>query len=78
MTATVFMGAPRDDERRWQFSGDVWPSCHSWRILVKRSFSAMFIVILLAALSLFAVVVTATVLPRDGYRRVPTDWTKLP
>jgi len=38
----------------------------------------MFIVILLAALSLFAVVVTATVLPRDGYRRVPTDWTKLP
>jgi hypothetical protein len=38
----------------------------------------MFIVIVLAALSLFAVVATATVLPKDGYRRTPTDWTKLP
>jgi hypothetical protein len=38
----------------------------------------MFMVILLAALSLFAVVASATALPKDGYRRVPTDRTRLP
>ena len=38
----------------------------------------MFIAILIAALSVLAVVRTAVALQRDGYRQVPTDRTRLP
>ncbi|AZS38525.1 hypothetical protein CVS47_03183 [Microbacterium lemovicicum] len=38
----------------------------------------MFIVILIAALSVVAVIQTAVALRRDGYHQVPTDRTRLP
>jgi len=62
----------------WQFSCDVCPSCHSWQYKHKRSVSAMFMVILLAALSAVALSSTIAALRTDGYRRIPTDRTRLP
>ena len=38
----------------------------------------MFMVILLAALSILAIASTIVALYRDGYRRVPTEWSRLP
>jgi len=38
----------------------------------------MLMVILLAALSVVAFASTIVALPRDGYRRTPTDRTRLP
>ncbi|WP_243075788.1 hypothetical protein [Microbacterium sp. SS28] len=38
----------------------------------------MFMVILLAALSIFAIAATVAALRTDGYRRTPTDWSRLP
>ena len=43
----------------------------------KRSVSAMFMVILLAALSTVAIASTIAALRNDGYRRTPTDWSRL-
>jgi hypothetical protein len=37
----------------------------------------MFMVILLAALSAVAIGSTVAALRNDGYRRLPTDWSKL-
>ena len=44
----------------------------------KRSVSAMFLVIILAALAATAVAATLSVLSKDGYRQVPLDRTRLP
>ena len=38
----------------------------------------MFMVILLAALSILAIASTIAALAKDGYRRVPTDWSRIP
>ena len=38
----------------------------------------MLMVILLAALSILAIASTIVALYKDGYRRVPTDWSRLP
>lgn len=38
----------------------------------------MFIMIVLTALSVVAIASTISSLRNDGYRRVPTDWTRLP
>ena len=38
----------------------------------------MFLVILLAALSILAIASTIAALHKDGYRRVPTDWSRIP
>jgi len=38
----------------------------------------MFMVILLAALSILAIASTIAALHRDGYRRIPTDWSRIP
>lgn len=40
--------------------------------------TAMFIVIVLAALAALAVASTFIALPKDGYRQIPTDPTRLP
>jgi hypothetical protein len=61
----------------WQFSCGSWPFCHSWQFFRKRSVSAMFIVILLAALSAVALGSTIAALRSDGYRRTPIDPTRL-
>lgn len=44
----------------------------------KRSVSAMFIAIVIASLALAAFASTIAALPKDGYRRIPTDRTRLP
>jgi len=38
----------------------------------------MFMVILLTALSAVAIASTIAALHNDGYRRTPTDWSRLP
>ncbi len=38
----------------------------------------MFLIIVLSALSAVAIVSTIVALRTDGYRRVPTYWTRLP
>lgn len=38
----------------------------------------MFIVIVLGALALWGLVATVVELRRDGYRAVPTDWSRVP
>ena len=38
----------------------------------------MILVILLAALSILAIASTTVALYKDGYRRVPTDWSRIP
>ncbi len=43
----------------------------------KRSVSAMFMVILLAVLSTVAIASTIATVRNDGYRRTPTDWSRL-
>ncbi|HWU28542.1 MAG TPA: hypothetical protein VN041_05545 [Microbacterium sp.] len=37
----------------------------------------MFIVVILSALALWAVIATIVELRRDGFRRTPTDWTRV-
>lgn len=37
----------------------------------------MFIAIILAALAVWAIVAAAVAVRRDGYRRVPTDWSRV-
>ena len=49
------------------------PSCHSWRDPVKRSVSAMLILILFSALAAFALVSSVASLHNDGYRPLPFD-----
>jgi multisubunit Na+/H+ antiporter MnhG subunit len=43
-----------------------------------RSVSAMFLLILSAALALAGAIGTVRALLSDGYRRIPTDPTRLP
>lgn len=38
----------------------------------------MFIVILIAALAAYALVASLVALPKDGFRRIPTDPARLP
>lgn len=38
----------------------------------------MFTLVIAIALSVAGVAATVFALPRDGYRRTPTDWTRLP
>ncbi|NII69229.1 hypothetical protein FHS08_001071 [Microbacterium ulmi] len=38
----------------------------------------MIIVIVISALSVVAIASTISALRNDGYRRTPTDWTRLP
>ena len=38
----------------------------------------MFIVIIIAALALWSLTATVVELRRDGYRRTPTDWSRVP
>ena len=57
----------------WQFSCDVCPSCHSWQDHVKRSVSAMLMMIVLAALAATAIGASVVALTNDGYHRVPTE-----
>jgi len=38
----------------------------------------MFIAITIAIVSILAIAATILELPRDGHRRVPTDWRRLP
>jgi hypothetical protein len=38
----------------------------------------MFIVIVISALAVAGFASTITALRTDGYRRTPTDWTRLP
>ncbi|MFH8251084.1 hypothetical protein ACH3VR_12010 [Microbacterium sp. B2969] len=38
----------------------------------------MFMVILLAALAILAIASTIAALRTDGYRRIPTDWSRVP
>ena len=38
----------------------------------------MFIAIIIATASALAILGTLRELPRDGYRRMPTDWRRLP
>lgn len=63
--------------RGWQFSYGRSLSGHSWRNKSERSVSAMFILIALLALGVWALVATVIELRRDGYRRVPTDWSRV-
>jgi len=63
---------------RWQYSNDRCPSCHYWQDQVKRSVSAMLMMIALAALSAYAIGASIVSLRNDGYRRMPTDRTRLP
>ena len=37
----------------------------------------MFIIIVLSALTLWAVIATIVELRRDGFRRTPTDWNRV-
>lgn len=37
----------------------------------------MFIVVVLSVLALWAVIATIVELRRDGFRRTPTDWTRV-
>ena len=62
----------------WQFSCDACLSCHSWPESVKRSVSAMLMIIALAALSAYAIGASIVALTNDGLRRVPTDRSRLP
>lgn len=61
----------------WQFSYVQSLFCHSWQINSDRSVSAMFLIIALIALAVWALVSTVIELRRDGYRRVPTDWSRV-
>ncbi|MBB6390450.1 hypothetical protein HD594_000763 [Microbacterium thalassium] len=38
----------------------------------------MITLVIATALAVAGVAATAFALPRDGYRRTPTDWTRLP
>jgi hypothetical protein len=38
----------------------------------------MITLLALAALAVVAVTATLVALPKDGYRRIPTDWSRLP
>ena len=62
----------------WQFSYDVCPFCHSWRNHVKRSVSAMLMIIVLSALAAYALGASIVALTNDGFHRVRTDYTRLP
>jgi hypothetical protein len=62
----------------WQNLRDLCPSCHSWRFIAKRSFTAMILLILIGLVSLAAIVGTIVTVVRDGYGRVRTDRTRLP
>lgn len=67
--------------RVWQYSIVQRHFCHSWRKHAARSFSAMILLILLAvlvALAVAGVVGTMRALRNDGYRRIPTDWSRVP
>lgn len=61
----------------WQISYVQSLFGHSWQIKGERSVSAMIILIALLALGLWALVATIVELRRDGYRRVPTDWSRV-
>lgn len=61
----------------WQFSYVQSLFCHSWRFGIERSVSAMILLIALLALAAWATIATFVELRRDGYRRTPTDWTRL-
>ncbi len=63
---------------RWQDSYGTRLSCHSWHYLDRRSFSAMILFLVVAALSTLGVTATIVVVLRDGYRRVPVDRSRLP
>ncbi len=72
------MFAPHCTGRAWQDSYDTRLSCHSWHDQIYRSFSAMILLILFAALSVVGIAATAVAVLRDGYRAVPTDRSRLP
>lgn len=38
----------------------------------------MFTLVVTIALAVAGIAATAYALPRDGHRRTPTDWTRLP
>jgi hypothetical protein len=61
----------------WQNSIEQCPFCHSWLVYIDRSVSAMIIVIVLGALAIWGIVATVVELRRDGYRPVPTDWSRV-
>lgn len=64
--------------RTWQKKYYRWPFCQSWQNICKRSFLAMILVFALIVLSVVAITATIVALFTDGYRRVPTDWRRLP
>ncbi|GAA5209881.1 hypothetical protein GCM10025774_24640 [Microbacterium kyungheense] len=64
--------------KAWQYSCGQCPSCHSWQFSGKRSVSAMFLILVITALSVWAFTSTITAVRSDGYRQVPTDRTRLP
>jgi hypothetical protein len=70
--ATVFMHTPE-----WQTSYARGLICHSWRFSIERSVSAMILIILLIALAAWGVIASIVELRRDGYRRTPTDWSRV-
>lgn len=37
----------------------------------------MILIVILAALAVWAIVATVTTVRRDGYRAAPTDWTRV-
>jgi len=61
----------------WQVSYVRSLFCHSWQIKTERSVSAMFLLLALLALVLWAVIATVVELRRDGYRQTPTDWSRV-
>jgi hypothetical protein len=77
MTATVFMwsssGTTVCDGTAWQFSFDLCPSCHSWLDYVKRSVTAMLMIIVFAALAAYGIGAAVVALRNDGYHRLPFD-----
>lgn len=67
----------RSRQTGWQFSYARSLFCHSWQIKSDRSVSAMILLIALLALGAWALIATIVELRRDGYRHVPTDWSRV-
>ena len=74
ITATVFISVLLAKVAVFVRSVSILPL---WQLQRKRSVSAMFMVILLAALSTVAIASTIAAVRNDGYRRTPTDWSRL-
>ena len=62
----------------WHESYDVCSFRHSWRELFDHSFSDMIILLFMSAIAVWGVVSALRAVRTDGFRRVPTDYRRLP